>query len=146
MLLPDGQPAGEVALIPELEPVISNHGLEGVFVGTIFEGEGVLLAASVLAHPRAAIFLLQYLYGVRMAGALALGLTRISWRRFALYEAANCLLWAALFTTAGYLLGSAAAGFLHGRVRWLWTAASLAVLLLVVRRLSARALGAPRRS
>jgi membrane-associated protein len=98
----------------------------------------------VEAHPKTAIFLLQYLYGVRMAGALALGLTRLSWRRFSLYEAVNCLVWAALLTAVGYLVGSASAEFLHGWIRWAWAAASLLVLLAVVHRLTARSLDATR--
>jgi membrane-associated protein len=187
-------------LLSDPGQLISRHGLLAVLVGTFFEGEGVLLAASVLAergllspvgvwltaalgawaghllwfsagrrlgrrlltrfrrlaakaaeadriveaHPKAAIFLLQYLYGIRMAGALALGLTAFSWRRFALYQAANCLVWAALLTALGYLVGAASAEFLHGWIRWVWVTASLLVLLVIVHRLSARSLEAAR--
>jgi membrane-associated protein len=179
-----------------LERLLPEYGLLAVFVGAFFEGEGVLLAASVLAargvlspigvwlaaslgawsghlvwfflgrrfarrllprfeslaertaevdriveaHPRTAVFVLQYLYGVRMLGALALGLMRFSWRRFVLYEAVNCLVWAALFTGAGYAVGAAAERFLHGWVRWIWVAASVVVLLGVVHHVSQRSL------
>jgi membrane-associated protein len=186
-------------LIPDAGPLLSRYGLLGVFMGTFLEGEGVLLAASVLAergilsptavwltaaigawsghlvwfslgrrfggrlvsrferlaektagadriveaHPKTAVFLLQYLYGVRMAGALALGLTRLSWKRFALYEFVNCLVWAALITAAGYLVGAAAERFLHGWVRWIWVAVSVAILLAVAHQLSARSFAEP---
>lgn len=186
--------------IAGLERLLPEYGLLAVFVGAFFEGEGVLLAASVLAargvlspigvwlaaslgawsghlvwffagrrlgghllprferladetaevdriveaHPRTAVFVLQYLYGVRMLGALALGMTRFSWRRFVLYEAVNCLVWAALFTGVGYAVGAAADRFLHGWVRWVWVAGSVVVLLGVLHRVSGRSLRARR--
>lgn len=96
----------------------------------------------VRAHPRSAIFLLQYLYGVRLAGALALGATRLPWPLFALYEALNCLVWSALVTTLGAGLGRGAASLMQGWLGWGWLALSVLVLALLVHRL---ARGAARR-
>ena len=89
-------------------------------------------------HPTASIFALQYLYGVRLVGAFALGLTRLSWRRFLVTEAFNCLLWAALFTGTGYAAGRIAAQLLQGWLGWAWVAISLGVLLGALHLLSRR--------
>jgi membrane-associated protein len=93
----------------------------------------------VRAHPKAAIFLLQYLYGLRLVGAAGLGFTSLAFERFALYEAFNCLLWAALFTAVGLALGEAAAVLFAGWLRWIWLAASVLVLMVVLHRASASA-------
>src|SRR5215468_12317993 len=60
------------------------------------------------ARPVTAIFLLQYLYGLRLVGAIALGLTDLSLLRFASYQIVNCLLWAAGVGGTAYLLGGLA--------------------------------------
>jgi len=93
----------------------------------------------VETHPKTAIFVLQYLYGARIAGALALGLTRLDWLRFVLYEAVNCLAWAALFAGAGYALGETAMAAFGGWLRWLWLAASGIAVLAGVHWLTRRA-------
>lgn len=104
--------------------------------------------ALVRDHPTASIFALQYLYGVRMVGAIALGLTALPWRRFLVTEAASCLLWAALFTATGYAAGEVATRVFGGWLRWLWVALSAILLLIVLHLLSRRAggrLAPPRR-
>ena len=93
----------------------------------------------VQGHPTASIVALQYLYGVRLVGAFALGLTGLSWRRFLVTEAFNCLLWAALFTATGYAAGHVAAQLFQGWLRWGWVAISLGVLLGTLHLLSRRA-------
>src|SRR4029453_18852759 len=50
----------------------------------------------VEARPATAILLLQYLYGLRLVGAVAFGLTKFSLLRFVLYQGVNCLVWAGL--------------------------------------------------
>jgi membrane-associated protein len=95
----------------------------------------------VREHPRTAIFLLQYLYGLRLVGAVALGVTSLPWSRFALYEAVNCLVWAALFTTIGSVMGRAAATLLGGWLRWAWLGLSVLIVAQVLHRLSLRAAG-----
>lgn len=93
----------------------------------------------VRGHPKTAIVVLQYLYGMRLLGAVIFGFTRLSFIRFAFYEAANCLLWAALFTATGFLLGQAAVSFFSGPMRFIWIAVSVLVLMEVVRRVSTSA-------
>jgi membrane protein DedA with SNARE-associated domain len=104
--------------------------------------------ALVRRHPTATIFALQYLYGVRIVGALALGFTTLSWRRFLVTEASSCLLWAALFTATGYATGEVAMRIFGGWLRWLWMALSavafLGALHLLSRRASGHLAGPPR--
>lgn len=178
--------------------LISRFGVAAVFVGTIFEGEGVLMAAAAAAqqgllspplvwiaaaagafsghvlwfsvgrmlvsrvhierfprvaerferadrfvrvHPAASIFTLQYLYGVRLLGALALGLSSLGWGVFLLLEALNCLTWAALFAALGYGLGETGAHLVHGWVGWLWLGVSVLVAFAVVHAVVRRAHG-----
>ena len=89
----------------------------------------------ILNHPKTAIFILQYLYGMRVIGAMGLGTTELSFARFVLYEALNCMLWALVVFTAGYVLGETFIHILHGWFRWAWMGVSLLVLLLFFRHL-----------
>ncbi|MFQ5509200.1 MAG: DedA family protein [Leptospirillia bacterium] len=54
----------------------------------------------------ASIFLLQYLYGARIAGAILFGVSSFSVPRFLVLQVPNCIIWAVLVTTIGYLLGA----------------------------------------
>src|SRR4030095_6532922 len=138
--------------------LVSRYGLLAVFGGSLIEGEGILIVASMLsqqgvldpvrvwlaassgawlghlfwfttgrvirgrplalgsaafrarsakvrrlieARPVTAIFLLQYLYGLRLVGGVALGPTALSARAFALYQVVNC------FVLGGLLRGVA---------------------------------------
>ncbi|MEC4685062.1 MAG: DedA family protein [Nitrospirota bacterium] len=89
----------------------------------------------VLNHPKAAIFILQYLYGMRVIGAMGLGITKLSFARFMLYEALNCMLWALVVFTIGYVLGETFVHVLHGWFRWAWMGLSFLVLVLFFRHL-----------
>ncbi len=51
------------------------------------------------------IFLYRYPKGMRTIGALPVGLTRITWPRFTILNAASALLWAVMLIGAGYLFG-----------------------------------------
>jgi membrane protein DedA with SNARE-associated domain len=170
--------------------LVAHYGLVAVFVGTFFEGEGILVAAGVLAgegmlhplsvwataaaggwlghlawfllgrwlgrqqlqsrwrwfgerldqadriiqrHPGWSILLLQYLYGVRMIGAAAFGLTHLSLRRFLWYQLFNCLLWAALIGSIGYFMGEAGGRLFHDWGKWLWLAASVGLVIWLTR-------------
>ena len=183
-----------------LTALVSHYGLAAVFAGTFFEGEGVLVAAGVLAgegvlhplsvwataacgawlghlawfvagrwlgrqqlqarwrwfgerlvqadqiiqrHPGWAVFILQYLYGIRMIGAAAFGLTHLSLRRFLWYQAANCLVWAALIGAVGYFLGEAGGRFFHGWGKWLWLAVSVGLVVWLLRHLKPVRLAKP---
>ncbi len=87
----------------------------------------------VARRPKAAIFVLQYLYGARIAGAVAFGLTDFSSHTFFLYQAVNCAVWAAGVTFVGYAVGEELHEVFTGSVRWVWIAASVVVIGLIVR-------------
>jgi membrane-associated protein len=55
------------------------------------------------------IFLYRYPKGMRTVGALPVGMTQITWLRFAALNAASALVWATLLVGSGYLLGGAIA-------------------------------------
>ena len=53
------------------------------------------------------IFLYRYPKGMRTIGALPVGLTDMTWRRFSALNAASALLWTGLLVGVGYLFGAA---------------------------------------
>ena len=54
-----------------------------------------------------AIFISQYLYGLRISCAIVVGISRISTIKFLLYQALSCIIWAALIATLGFYFGEA---------------------------------------
>ena len=50
---------------------------------------------------------LRFAYGLRLGGVLAIGMSRMSWVRFASLNLIGALLWAPIVAGAGYLLGNA---------------------------------------
>jgi membrane-associated protein len=85
------------------------------------------------ARPMVAIVLLQYLYGLRLVGAVAFGLTELSLPRFALYQIVNCLVWAGLIGGVAYLLGGFVTELFHGWFKWIWMVASAGLVVLLLR-------------
>jgi membrane protein DedA with SNARE-associated domain len=85
------------------------------------------------ARPVTTIFLLHYLYGLRLVGAVAFGLTELSIPRFALYEIVNCLVWAGLIGGVAYLLGGLVTEIFHGWFKWIWMVASTVLVVLLWR-------------
>jgi membrane-associated protein len=98
-----------------------------------FRARATKVKRLIEARPVTAIFLLQYLYGLRLVGAVALGLTELSLLRFALYEIVNCLVWAALIGGVAYLLGGLVTEIFHGWFRWIWMVASAGLVVLLLR-------------
>lgn len=84
-------------------------------------------------RPGTAILILQYLYGARIFGAMAFGLTELSIGRFMFYEAVNCAVWAGVVESVGYFVGEAVDRILQGWGRWAWLAVSVAGLLGILR-------------
>lgn len=175
-------------ILPTVTELLSRYGLVAVAVGTLFEGETVLILAGALAgrqllppigvwitaalgawvghliffavgrvlgkerlirkFPRlrsglekadafirkrrwSSVFGLQYLYGMRIVGAIAFGLSRLSTGWFAAAEALNCLIWAALIGGAGYLMGEEAGQLFHGSMRNIWVVVSALIVMLI---------------
>src|SRR5204862_2288759 len=54
-----------------------------------------------------AIFITQWLYGLRVTCAVIIGISRISMAKFLIYEAVTCIVWAIVIATAGFYFGSA---------------------------------------
>jgi membrane protein DedA with SNARE-associated domain len=54
-----------------------------------------------------AIFITQWLYGLRVTCAVIIGISRISTVKFLVYEAVTCAVWAAVIGTLGYYFGRA---------------------------------------
>jgi membrane protein DedA with SNARE-associated domain len=54
-----------------------------------------------------AIFITQWLYGLRITCAVIIGISRISTVKFLIYEAVTCAIWAIVIAGLGYVFGTA---------------------------------------
>jgi membrane protein DedA with SNARE-associated domain len=54
-----------------------------------------------------AIFITQWLYGLRITCAVIIGMSRISTIKFLIYEALTCIVWAIVIAGAGFMFGTA---------------------------------------
>jgi membrane protein DedA with SNARE-associated domain len=54
-----------------------------------------------------AIFITQWLYGLRVTCAVIIGISRISVVKFLIYEAITCIVWAIVIACAGFYFGQA---------------------------------------
>jgi membrane protein DedA with SNARE-associated domain len=85
----------------------------------------------------------RFAYGLRIAGPIIIGTSRISPGRFALFNAIGAVIWAPLVAGVGYLFGEAAdamIGELHNIELWLMLGlAAIVMLVLFVQRMRARA-------
>ncbi len=172
-------------MTPEL--ILQKLGYLGVFIGTFFEGETILVIASFLSqrgylilwlviltaflgaytghifwfwigrkhawklmakfphfkekfqrvadlferYGILAIFITQYLYGLRIASAVVFGLSRIRTGTFFFWQAVSCLLWAALIAILGYFFGHVVEQVL-GQAASVEKWAILAIILIAV--------------
>jgi membrane protein DedA with SNARE-associated domain len=171
--------------IPDL---IQTYGYFAVFVGTLLEGETVLLLAGYAAHqglfnpyfvflfawmgatlgdqfyfwlgrrhgqrlmqrfpklhskieralhlienhPRKAIFSMRFIWGLRTAMPIALGLSSVAWPLFIVLNLISALIWALLVTSLGYAFGAILSqwlGKIHHYEHWMVLALTLALLL-----------------
>jgi membrane protein DedA with SNARE-associated domain len=76
------------------------------------------LTPRLYTHRRWLVFGLRFSYGLRVAGPLALGMTRIPLAEFALLNLPAALLWSAIFSGLGYLGGMAVIAFLERAHRY----------------------------
>ena len=58
-------------------------------------------------HRRWIVFSVRFMYGLRTAGPIAIGLARVPWRDFVIFNALGAAVWALIFTGLGYLFGRA---------------------------------------
>src|SRR3954469_23582712 len=64
----------------------------------------------------------RFIFGLRMASPVAIGVTQVPTWRFAVLNVLGALIWAAVFSGAGYLFGEALHGVMgHGREAGRWT-------------------------
>lgn len=54
-----------------------------------------------------AILISQYVYGLRIASAIVVGISKISMGKFLVYQAISCASWAALIAILGFFFGQA---------------------------------------
>ena len=146
----------------DLSTLIAQYGLLAVFVGSLLEGETVLLLAgyavhrgyldfaAVVAvamlgavigdqiwfmlgrrqgarliarrpwldkkvqravaliehHPKTTILAMRFAWGLRTALPIAVGMSRLSWRRFLLFNLLSALLWAPMVASIGVVFGA----------------------------------------
>lgn len=64
------------------------------------------------SHPRKAIFLVRFMYGLRTAGPIALGISRVPLREFLLFNSLGAAVWAVTFASLGFAFGRAMTVFL----------------------------------
>ncbi len=83
---------------------------------------------------RSVVFL-QYVYGIRLLGAIAFGLTRISAVWFISAQILNCLVWAFLIEYLGYSLGGMFNRRLLTNLKYLWIIASVILILFIIHHL-----------
>ncbi len=93
-------------------------------------------SARVLAllerYPLPLIVGVRFLYGLRIAGPIAIGLSAVPWPRFLALNLMGAMLWAVVFSVLGYLFGQAVGLFLDDlRRHELWIFAVIAVAGLV---------------
>lgn len=87
-----------------------------------------LVTPRLRQHRRKAIFMVRFLYGLRTAGPIALGMARVPAREFMLFNALGAVVWAVLFAGLGYLFGRAMAVFLGHLAHYEKLAASIIVV------------------
>ncbi len=87
-----------------------------------------LVTPRLQLHRRKAIFLVRFMYGLRTAGPIALGIARVPVREFFLFNALGAVVWAIMFASLGFGFGRALAVFLGHLAHY----EKLAVALIVV--------------
>lgn len=67
------------------------------------------------------------MYGLGTVGPIALGIARVSWKQFLVFNAIGALVWAVLFSSLGYVFGKAISTII-GEVSHYEMQAALAIL------------------
>lgn len=79
------------------------------------------------------IFISQYLYGLRIAGAVIVGISKIRMIEFLIYQAISCLIWSIVIAGLGFYFGEAVERFMGraGAVQKYALGAIVVVMLIV---------------
>ncbi len=85
-------------------------------------------------NPWTSVIFLQYGYGVRLLGAVAFGVTRLSPVWFALAQVLNCIAWAAILVTLGFTIGHSSTGFSPVTLKYVSFAVTVCLILFWVYR------------
>ncbi len=56
-------------------------------------------------HRRWLVFSVRFMYGLRTAGPVAMGIARVPWLDFVIFNALGSVVWAGVFTALGYAFG-----------------------------------------
>ena len=56
-------------------------------------------------HRRWIVFSVRFMYGLRTAGPIAMGIARVPWLDFVVFNALGAVVWAGVFTALGYAFG-----------------------------------------
>ncbi|HVA15966.1 MAG TPA: DedA family protein [Stellaceae bacterium] len=77
------------------------------------------------------ILTFRFIYGIRNFSSFALGISRVNWRRFMIFNFIAAGLWAAIFVGAGYLCGHTFGRFL-GEIAERFSEAMLIIFALLL--------------
>jgi membrane protein DedA with SNARE-associated domain len=76
-------------------------------------------------HETTSLFITQYIFGLRLASALAFGILDMKIAKFLSLQFISCLIWAILFASLGYWVGESVEG-VYKHIEWV----ILAILIL----------------
>jgi membrane protein DedA with SNARE-associated domain len=84
-------------------------------------------------NPNLYILIFRFIYGLRLASPVALGITAVPALRFTILNICGALIWAAVFTAIGYFFGSTIqAAFGHSKKLEHWLIGASIVLVVVL--------------
>lgn len=63
------------------------------------------IAPRLQRHRRWIVFSVRFMYGLRTAGPIAMGMARVPWTDFVAFNALGAAVWAVVFTALGYAFG-----------------------------------------
>ena len=87
-------------------------------------------------YPCRSVFFLQYLYGLRLVGAIGFGFSRIPILWFSLAQLINCTIWAGLLAMIGYFAGEFIEHGVLSGLKYAWIAFTLILVAYVFRKMN----------
>lgn len=109
-------------------------------------GDKVRRAVALIErHPLKILLAMRFAWGLRIALPVAVGMSRVPWRRFLLLNLLSALLWAPLVAGVGYVFGALLSRHVEGlhRVEH-WGMLAVVMLALVIHLVARRHRRAPR--